>query len=117
VVEFGDAIDVAVNNQVRALALTLEAARIPGLLALVPTYRSLGVQYDPVLLASEELRSRIEGALASLDPGQLPSPRWCASRRATEASSAPDLSFVAEHTKLSESEVIGCTARLPTTST
>ena len=79
VVEFGDAIDVAINNQVRALALTLEAARIPGLLALVPTYRSLGVQYDPVQMTSEELRSRIEGALASLDPGQASSAPICRS--------------------------------------
>jgi hypothetical protein len=30
VLEFGAEVDVAVNNRVRALALTLEAARIPG---------------------------------------------------------------------------------------
>ena len=113
VVEFGDTIDIAINNQVRALALTLEAARIPGLLALVPTYRSLGVQYDPVQLTSEELRSRIEGALASLDPGQLPSPKIVRLPTCYGGEFGPDLPFVAEHTKLSEAEVIRLHSQTP----
>jgi KipI family sensor histidine kinase inhibitor len=113
VVEFGDTIDIAINNQVRALALTLEAARIPGLLALVPTYRSLGVQYDPMQLTSEELRSRIEGALTSLDPGQLPSPKIVRLPTCYGGEFGPDLPFVAEHTKLSEAEVIRLHSQTP----
>jgi KipI family sensor histidine kinase inhibitor len=113
VVEFGTAVDVAINNQVRALALTLEAARIPGLQALVPTYRSLGIQYDPARLTGEELRGRIEAALSALDPGQLPAPKVVRLPTCYGGEFGPDLPFVAEHTMLSEAEVVQLHSQTP----
>jgi KipI family sensor histidine kinase inhibitor len=88
------------------LALTLEAAQIPGLLEVVPTYRSLGVQYDPARLDAEDLRVRVETALATLDLSQLPSPKIVRLPTCYGGEFGPDLPFVAEHTKLSEAEVV-----------
>ncbi len=113
VVEFGSAVDVAVNGQVRALALTLEAARVPGLLEVVPTYRSLGVQYDPAQLAAEALRVRIEDALQGLDPGQLPPPKVVRLPTCYGGEFGPDLPFVAQHSGLSEEEVIRLHSQTP----
>jgi antagonist of KipI len=113
VVEFGTEVDVAVNNRVRALALTLEAARIPGLLEVVPTYRSLGVQYDPAQLGAEQLRVRIGNALTALDPGQLPQPKVVRLPTCYGGEFGPDLPFVVEHTKLSEAEVIALHSGTP----
>ena len=113
VVEFGPQVDVAVNNRVRALALTLEAARIPGLLEVVPTYRSLGVQYDPARLSAEALQARIETALASLDASQLPPPKVVRLPTCYGGEFGPDLPFVAEHTKLGEAEVIRLHSQTP----
>jgi len=113
VVEFGTQVDVATNNQVRALALTLEAARIPGLLEVVPTYRSLGVQYDPARLSAEALQGRIEAALASLDPSQLPPPKVVRLPTCYGGEFGPDLPFVVEHTTLSEAEVIRLHSQTP----
>jgi KipI family sensor histidine kinase inhibitor len=113
VVEFGTQVDVAVNNKVRALALTLEAAKVPGLLEVVPTYRSLGVQYDPARLSVEALRATIEGALGSLDPAQLPAPRVVHVPTCYGGEFGPDLPFVLEHSRLSESEVIALHSQTP----
>jgi allophanate hydrolase subunit 1 len=95
VVEFGTRVDVGINNQVRALALALEAARFPGLLEVVPTYRSLGVQYDPAKIGAEELQVRIETALAALDPSQLPPPKVVRLPTCYGGEFGPDLPFVA----------------------
>ena len=45
-VEFGDAIDRAVQDRVLALAAALDAAPPPGLREIVPTYRSLLILHD-----------------------------------------------------------------------
>ena len=55
VVELGTEIDAAVNDAVVALAAALEARALPGIREIVPTYRSLLVQYDPVTLARRDL--------------------------------------------------------------
>ncbi|MBV9538935.1 MAG: 5-oxoprolinase subunit PxpB [Acidisphaera sp.] len=46
-VEFGDAIDPAINARVTALDLVLAASELPGIVETVPSYRSLLVCYDP----------------------------------------------------------------------
>ena len=113
VVELGSQVDVAVNNQVRALALTLAAAEIPGLLEVVPTYRSLGVQYDPARLSAQALQQRVESLLAALDPGQLPSPQVVHLPTCYGGEFGPDLPFVCEHSGLSEADVIRLHSQTP----
>ena len=113
VVEFGTAVDVAVNNQVRALALTLEAARIPGVVEVVPTYRSLGVQFDPAQLGAEALRGRIDEALKALDPGQLPPPKVVRLPTCYGGEFGPDLPFVSQHSGLSADEVVRLHSETP----
>ncbi|WP_051342775.1 5-oxoprolinase subunit B family protein [Pseudonocardia spinosispora] len=65
-VEFGDRIDLAVNFTVLALDRALTSAGAPGVRETVPTHRSLGVVYDPVLIHRRELESLIEGLLDEL---------------------------------------------------
>lgn len=113
VVEFGAQIDVAVNNQVRALALALHATEIPGLREAVPTYRSLGLEYDPARLTVGELRTKIEDTLAHLDPTWLPPPRVVHVPTCYGGEFGPDLPFVAEHSGLAESDVVALHSRTP----
>ncbi len=47
VVEFGNEISTGINNQVHALAERIKREQVPGVLELVPTFRSLMVYYDP----------------------------------------------------------------------
>jgi KipI family sensor histidine kinase inhibitor len=59
VVEFGDGIDVRINTRVRLLHHALGAAAHAGIVETVPTYRSLMVHYDPMVLPREALEDVI----------------------------------------------------------
>ena len=113
VVEFGTTVSVDVNNQVRALAIALTASGMPGLVEVVPTYRSLGIQFDPTRLALDELKAHIQSTLATLDPSRLPAPKVVTLPTCYGGEFGPDLPFVAEHTKLSEAEVIRLHSQTP----
>lgn len=59
VVEFGQAIDEASNGAVMALAEQLAATAPDGILDLVPTYRSLLVQFDPLVVSRQNLAEAV----------------------------------------------------------
>ena len=48
VVEFGNDISLTTNRQVHALAEAANRSAIEGIIGLVPSYRSVLVQFDPV---------------------------------------------------------------------
>ena len=50
VVEFGDRIDRGLNDKVLALARRLDEAQIDGMVETVPTFRSLTVHYEPLMV-------------------------------------------------------------------
>jgi KipI family sensor histidine kinase inhibitor len=56
-IEFGNAIDPAINERVLSLDAALSAAPFPGLIETVPTYRALMIHYDPVEVAFDEAAS------------------------------------------------------------
>jgi len=106
VVEFENVVSLEVNARVRALALALESARPAGLIEVVPTYRSLGIQFDPVATSPAVLRARVEALLAGLNPADLPPPALVELPTVYGGEYGPDLPFVAEHAGLSQAEVI-----------
>jgi KipI family sensor histidine kinase inhibitor len=106
VVEFGNTISIEINNRVRALALALDAAGIPGLIEVVPTYRSLGIEYDPLTLSYDEAERRLREVVADLDPATLPAAKRVEIPTVYGGVYGPDLPFVAEHAGLTEAEVI-----------
>ena len=59
-VEFGETIDEATNRAVVALAEALDARAVPGLVEVVPTYRSLLLLFDPVALPRRRLVEVVE---------------------------------------------------------
>lgn len=106
VVEFGDSIDPAINRRVRDLFVALQAAAIPGVMDLLPTYRSLLVTYDPLSLPPDELRERIERLESHGDSTPVPAPRVLEVPTCYGGEFGPDLAFVASHNHLSEDEVV-----------
>lgn len=106
VVEFGDRIDPAINRRVHDLFVVLDAARMPGIVDLVPTYRSLLITYDPQQLPLEELRRVVEATEQGLSATPGPAPRVIEVPTAYGGEFGPDLSFVASHNHLTEAEVI-----------
>lgn len=67
VVEYGDGIDPGINAKVRLLQRGLSARGHSGIVETVPTYRSLMVHYDPMVLS----RQAVE-ALIARTAGELP---------------------------------------------
>lgn len=105
-IELGDAISPEVNRRVRSLLNSIDAAAIPGIIDLAPTYRSILVYYDPLEIPLEELKQRLTAL------SQQPQEQDSAKGKGVEIPTVyggefgPDLEFVAAHNKLSPEEVI-----------
>jgi inhibitor of KinA len=108
VVEFGNAIDPVVNAGVHRLARALAERGLEGVIEAVPSYRSLLVLFDPLVLPRERLASEVEGLLAAPAVEEAPG----AGGNTVElpvlygGEFGPDLAFVARHNGLSAEEVI-----------
>ena len=59
VVEFGDSIDSETNRRVHGLLRAVERKTVNGVIDLVPSYRSLLINYDPLVTTASELKERI----------------------------------------------------------
>ncbi len=66
VVEFGDRIDRQLNARVLALARRVDQIQMEGVVETVPTFRSLTVHYDPLVLPPATLRRHIDAHDARL---------------------------------------------------
>ena len=114
-VDFGEKIDMKINGYVQGLRHALEEKPFEGLRELVPTYRSLSVYFDPLVVDLENLKKRLNDELAKV-------PEHLEAAGKTEihvpvffgGEFGPDLQDVSEHTKLSQEEVIKryCESRL-----
>ena len=65
-VELSDQIDATVNSQVTTLAEVLVAEALPGVIEMVPTYRSLLVRFDPGLCPGAEMEAHLRAACERL---------------------------------------------------
>jgi inhibitor of KinA len=107
VVEFGYSIDRRVGAKVLALARRLDQCRLAGIIETVPTFRSLMVHYDPLVLPISSLSARIAELMQSVQTREEPGRLWrlpaCYDMRI-----APDLGDVASQVGLSADQVIEC---------
>jgi KipI family sensor histidine kinase inhibitor len=75
-IELGTAIDPAINARVLALDAALNAELVAGVIETVPTYRSLMVQFDPLVLDLEALKRRVAALAPALTSAIKPGRRW-----------------------------------------
>ena len=71
-VEFGNEISEHINAQIRAFSIALTESKLPGIVELVPTYRSLMVHYDPEVIPYGALVKKLKGLLNQLDHIRIP---------------------------------------------
>jgi KipI family sensor histidine kinase inhibitor len=109
VVEFGQGIDRRLNAKVLALARRIEqsvaAGRLIGIVEIVPTFRSLMVYYDPLVLNHASLAVRIDELVRDLQPA-MPAGRVWRLPVCYDSRVAPDLEDVARRTGLTPAEVV-----------
>jgi inhibitor of KinA len=105
VVEFGEHIDRRLSTRVLALARRLDEARLDGVVEVVPTFRSLMVHYEPLVLTAAALTARIAELMPCPQTGEEAGRLWrlpaCYDPRI-----APDLGDVAAATGLTPAQVI-----------
>jgi KipI family sensor histidine kinase inhibitor len=75
-VEFGRSIDPAVSRQVLALDRNIAIEALTGVLETVPTYRSLLVHYDPVLVGFKALSESLLALAQRPVPDETRIRRW-----------------------------------------
>ena len=105
VVEFGDRVDAHLSALVLALAQKLDAARLAGVVEVVPTFRSLMVHYDPLQLSHADLQQGIAPLLQGLEAAEIAGRRWRIPACYDE-SLGLDLAEVAQRTGLSVAQVV-----------
>jgi KipI family sensor histidine kinase inhibitor len=105
VVEFGDRIDRELSAAVLSLAQGLNAERIAGIVETVPTFRSLMVHYEPLVLSYACLVARIDDQMKKLTAPEVVGHVWhlpvCYDPRF-----AIDLDYVARRTSLTAQQVV-----------
>jgi inhibitor of KinA len=105
VVEFGDHIERRLSSWVLALAERLTEARINGVVETVPTYRSLIVHFDPLVVSTASLMTRVVDLMRGLQLKQSIGRHWYLPA-CYDPAIAPDLDDVAERTGLSSAQVV-----------
>ncbi len=75
VVEFGDEVDMTLNQKVHNVVSAMKQAKFDGVRELIPTYRSILVNYDPSIISFAALQDKLEALEKRLDFSSLPSPR------------------------------------------
>lgn len=104
-IDFGEVIDVAVNQRVTALARRVLDARIEGVTGLIPTYRALTVAYDCTRIRQARLLEHLQRLLAETDAAADPVRSWEVPV-AYGGEQGIDLLWLADHHQLDPQEVI-----------
>lgn len=104
-VEFGEVVDPAINALVIALDQKLTQEAVPGVVELAPSFRSLLVQFDPLVTDASDIRNRIEAVLGDLQIGTQTGRHWILPA-CYEGDLAPDLELVAQETGVGPAEIV-----------
>ena len=105
-VELGDDISPHINQKVRELYIGTKGHRIKGIKDLVPSYRSLMVVYDPLIISLNSLESQMNEIWNALDDARLPDPRSVEIPVVYGDKYGPDLEWVADYHKMTPQDVI-----------
>jgi inhibitor of KinA len=104
--EFGDEISPEINERVRQMALAIQKEGGEGIVETVPTYRSLLVLYNPLVLSFSELKKNLEGIEEGLGEISFPKPKSTRIPVVYGGPYGPDLEYVADYHKRTPEEVI-----------
>ncbi len=104
--EFGDEIREEINEKVTRMALAIQSEAVPGIVETVPTYRSLLVLYDPLILSVGDLKKKLESIEEGLRQSPFPEPRLSRIPVVYGGKYGPDLESVAEYHRTKPDEIV-----------
>ncbi|MCL1979899.1 MAG: 5-oxoprolinase subunit PxpB [Proteobacteria bacterium] len=103
---YGDKVDPAVNERVRRLAALIEAARHPAIEAVVPSYTTLAIHYDPDLIDPATLGGLLRELATQAEHTKIPPAALIEIPVCYGGEFGPDLAAVAAYHRLTDDEVI-----------
>ena len=107
VIEFGNEISVDINKKIRKMMDAIKKENIYGIAELVPTYCSLLINYDVLKIDYNTLVEKLKTFLNNdLETAEGEEVTLVEIPTLYNDEVGPDLSYVAEHNKLSKEEVI-----------
>ncbi len=112
-VELGDCISPVISRRVREVFVLLQEQRLPGLIEVLPGYRSLTLVYDPRRISFAGLKGLLSRLVEALPEAQVPAPRNLTVPVVYGGRYGPDLDWVAAHHHLSAEEVVRLHAGTP----
>ncbi len=109
-VEFGRAIELDINQRVMALRDKIQQAvqqnKLSGIVEMVPTYCSLLVEYNPLLISYDELTQILQQMAEHIEAAETASKEVVEIPVVYGGEYGPDLAEVADYHQLSPQEVI-----------
>ena len=105
-VQFGTVIERELNSRIVALGHGIAQAAIAGVSETLPTYRSLLVNYDPLVVTRDELVAQLQPLIESPPEAGDAAPAHWQIPVCFDSDLAPDLAHVAAASGLDENEVI-----------
>lgn len=116
VVEFGNQIDPAINTRVHSLSRRIASDYGQVIEAVVPTYRSFLVFFDPLLISRKDLIGNIEETAVAMQKEtgtNTTKTQTVIIPTLYGGEAGPDIEFVAEHNSLTVDEVIKIHTSVP----
>jgi len=104
--EFGNEISPNINAKIRAFILEIEKQKVEGIIEIVPTYRSVLLQYDPLRWTFSALAKKLQELTLAEEEHESKEVTLIEIPTAYGGAYGPDIAFVSEHTKLSQEEII-----------
>ncbi|WP_315118909.1 5-oxoprolinase subunit PxpB [uncultured Clostridium sp.] len=105
-IEYGNEISEDISNKVRSMMVALESNEIEGIIEVVPTYRSLMIHYDALIIGYDDLIKELKLLEDKLEDISLPEPEVIEIPTVYGGEYGPDIENVAKHNGITVEEVI-----------
>ena len=106
VLEYGNRIDPVIFGRVLLTASVIRKRQVDGILNVVPTYRSLLVEYDPLTVSLEKLNAVIDDIEKNLADAEAPTGRYFELPTFYGKPYDFDTERIAEHNDLTPGDVV-----------
>lgn len=106
IIQFGNIISPEINARIRSMVKAIDKEDIIGIREILPTYSSIQIIYDPILVDYKDFIHRLKKIEKFLGDSDLKVSRIIQIPTVYGGEYGPDIEFVAKYNKLSVEEVI-----------
>ncbi len=103
ILELGNEISEEINKKVRQLTIAIDKSQMYGVIELIPTYRSIKIDYDPCKIKYDTLVKKLDALQENISAIDIDRPRVI---EIPVLYQGPDLKYVSAYNDISIDEVI-----------